>query len=420
MSAHRRSVIGCPWINSHLCSMLGSSLQTDTRHRGKPTLMKPVFLTVQYPTPFLKIRLCARLISCWHTGVFAQRGQISSRENTEANQKKTGWCKINKLRLGGLIPKGSWMELHFLILSPPNQAEDCVYKACRFQEKSPPKKGKCFPSTCEWVSEVFLLHFIKTRAKAGKSDSLLASQFSRGTTRMSPSPLWVDFTPTPCTKITSVCQMSVCRPGATFSLHKYLAESTAVFLSSGRASAHFNAECLWGNKDLYVSNLWKRANSKYFSHLTSNVQQQNKHWSWLCARNTRLYFMEEAAGREVHQVILITIRVYQCHVICSLSLPPCSRASLFHPSKFGAAMQQSSYYVLFPERRPLRRKFIISFSRGCWLHSSSSLTLAKLTAALCLKWDHFTVHDLTAQGTKIVPHLKKEFLIDHYQTVQNG
>lgn len=97
------------------------------------------------------------------------------------------------------------------------------------------------------------------------------------------------------------------------------------------------------------------------------------------------------------------------------------RASLFHPSKFGAAMQQSSYYVLFPERRPLRRKFIISFSRGCRLHSSSSWLhnvlnkIALLYMILQLKgqkWYH------------IGDHLKKKkkilyILIDHYPAVQN-
>lgn len=59
MSAHGRSVIGLPWINSHLCSMLGSSLQTDTWHRGKPTFMYPHF-----PHSLISNSISKNLIMC--------------------------------------------------------------------------------------------------------------------------------------------------------------------------------------------------------------------------------------------------------------------------------------------------------------------------------------------------------------------
>lgn len=61
---------------------------------------------------------------------------------------------------------------------------------------------------------------------------------------------------------------------------------TRLPMDYGAASAHFNTELLWSNKSPYVSNLWKTANSKYFTHLTKKRSAcTNTHWSQLCSCN---------------------------------------------------------------------------------------------------------------------------------------
>ena len=117
----------------------------------------------------------------------------------------------------------------------------------------------------------------KNWSKVGTSDRLLAAHFWQAMNWLSPSPLWVDFTPTPASKITSGCQMSACQGLCIpYSANLFTAQASRCTHSRlpmdyGTASAHFNTEHLWSNKSPYVSNIWQSANSKYFTHQTKDM-----------------------------------------------------------------------------------------------------------------------------------------------------
>lgn len=129
------------------------------------------------------------------------------------------------------------------------------------------------------------------RAKVDPSLTL----FWQGINWIPPSPLWVDLTPTASGEITSGCQISACQSvrgtaessayHTNFSLmHKYPAVPTPDILwimVQHRHTLILSASEVI--KSPNVSELWKSANSKYFTRLT----KIRKHTDGYCAHAER-------------------------------------------------------------------------------------------------------------------------------------
>lgn len=111
VSVHCKSVIGHPWINSHLCSMQAAPCRWRHSKDRKITIVYSILLSVKYPAPFRKSDYMLPSLSGgisnkkehWHAGEFKtqlavqqhreQRGQ-SSTIILQGKWSARKWCWI--------------------------------------------------------------------------------------------------------------------------------------------------------------------------------------------------------------------------------------------------------------------------------------------------------------------------------------
>lgn len=137
---------------------------------------------------------------------------------------------------------------------------------------------------------------------------------------ISPSPLCVDLTPTPCSKITSGCQMSACRElcipysANFFSAQASRCTHSRLPMDYGRASAHFNTSEVIKASMLATFERGPTANILH----TSPRYFQQKHTEACCAHATHkiAYYLMDLEDKHT-----VSIPSYLNHNSC-LSIPP--------------------------------------------------------------------------------------------------
>lgn len=198
LSVHSRSVRGHPWISVlpllHAC-----------RERGRWGTEGQSVLHLSYThltsssTVFLSGGMGNKKKQ-WHVGKFTQRSRHFSSEGNNDTEGKADYGSIKTPRPDCRL----W--LNFICFCPPfsGRLGKHLWKQTDFKSTSAERKLSLVP-LCKW--NVWAAAN-KKESKVGQSDSLLLRRFSRGMSWISFS--CVDWTHTPCSKITGGCQTSAC------------------------------------------------------------------------------------------------------------------------------------------------------------------------------------------------------------------